>query len=80
MRKSRQPILPTWLSFFLSAAFVISAIAVIIFAYLTSQVIWTRAVNPVEAAAADVASVELQLEQEGPALVPLVDQANRHRP
>ncbi len=70
MRNSRQPILPTWLSFFLSAAFVVSAIAVIIFAYLTSQVIWTRAVNPVEAAAAGVASVELQLEQEGPALVP----------
>lgn len=70
MRNTRQPILPTWLSFFLSAAFVVSAIAVIIFAYLTSQVIWTRAVNPVEAAAAGVASVELQLEQEGPALAP----------
>lgn len=73
MRKSRQPVLPTWLSFFLSVAFVISAIAVIIFAYLTSQVLWTRAVNPVEAAAADVASVELELEQDGPALVPVVD-------
>ncbi len=72
MHNSRQPILPTWLSFFLSVAFVVSAIAVIIFAYLTSQVIWTRALNPVEAAAAGVASIELQLEQEGPALVPPV--------
>jgi LCP family protein required for cell wall assembly len=72
LRKSKQPVLPTWLSFFLSVAFVISAIAVIIFAYLTSQVLWTRAVNPVEAAAADVASVELQLQQDGPAPVPLV--------
>ena len=73
MRKSKQPVLPTWLSFFLSVAFVISASAVIIFAFLTSQLLWTRAVNPVEAAAADVASVELQLEQDGPALVPVVD-------
>jgi LCP family protein required for cell wall assembly len=73
LRKSKQPVLPTWLSFFLSVAFVISASAVIIFAFLTSQLLWTRAVNPVEAAAADVASVELQLEQDGPALVPVVD-------
>jgi len=72
LHNSRQPVLPTWLSFFLSVAFVVSAIAVIIFAYLTSQLLWTRAVNPVEAAAADVASVELQLQQEGPALVPPV--------
>jgi len=56
----------------LSAAFVVSAITVIIFAYLTAQVLWTRSVNPVEAAAADAASVELQLEQEGPASVPIV--------
>lgn len=75
MRQSNQPLLPTWLSFFLSVAFVISAIAVVIFAYLTSQVLWTRAVNPVEAAAADVASVELQLEQDGPAMVPLANPA-----
>lgn len=73
MRKSNQPVLPAWLSFLLSVAFVASAIAVVIFAYLTSQVLWTRAVNPVEAAAADVAAVELQLEQEGPALVPVID-------
>jgi len=73
LRNSRQPVLPTWLSFILSVAFVISAITVIIFAYLTSQVLWTRAVNPVEAAAADVANVELALEQEGPAPVPVIN-------
>ncbi len=72
MRNSRQPALPAWLSFMLSAAFVVSSITVIIFAYLTAQVLWTRSVNPVEAAAADTASVELQLEQEGPVLVPLI--------
>jgi LCP family protein required for cell wall assembly len=70
--KSKQPLLPTWLSFLLSVAFVLSAVAVIIFAYLTSQVLWTRAVNPVEAAAAEVVAVELQLEQEGPALAPSI--------
>lgn len=72
MYKSRQPVLPAWLSFLLAVTFVISAITVIIFAYLTTQVLWTRSVNPVEAAAADVAEIELQLEQEGPALVPVL--------
>ena len=48
----------------------LSAFAVIVFAYLTAQVLWTRAVNPVEAAAADVAAVELALAQEGPAPLP----------
>ena len=72
MRKSKQPLLPTWLSFVLSVAFVFSALTVIVFAYLTSQVIWTRAINPVEAAAADVAAVDLELQQEGPALVPAI--------
>jgi LCP family protein required for cell wall assembly len=56
----------------LSVAFVISGITVIIFAYLTTQVLWTRSVNPVEAAAADVAEVELQMEQDGPALAPVL--------
>ncbi|UCC50632.1 MAG: LCP family protein [Anaerolineaceae bacterium] len=72
MYKSRQPVLPSWLSFLLSVAFVISGITVIIFAYLTTQVLWTRSVNPVEAAAADVAEVELQMEQDGPALAPVL--------
>jgi LCP family protein required for cell wall assembly len=42
---------------------------VIVFAYLTMQVVWTRAINPVEAAAADVAAVELDLDQQGPSEV-----------
>jgi len=56
----------------LSAAFVVSAITVVIFAYLTAQVLWTRSVNPVEAAAADASSIELQLAQDGPASAPIV--------
>ena len=56
----------------LSAAFVISAVTVLIFAYLTAQVLWTKAVNPVEAAAADAAAVELDLQQDGPALAPIL--------
>ncbi len=70
MRNNRNSALPAWLSFLLSVAFVLSAFAVIVFAYLTAQVLWTRAVNPVEAAAADGASVELALAQEGPAPLP----------
>ena len=72
MYKSRQPSIPAWLSFLLSLAFVVSAITVIIFAYLTAQVLWTKSVNPVEAAAADSAAVELELAQEGPAVAPSV--------
>jgi len=64
--KSQNPLLPGWLSALLSVSFVLASFAVVVFAYLTLQVIWTQAVNPVEAAAADVAAVELQLEQEGP--------------
>ncbi len=66
MQNSRNPVLPGWLSILLSIAFVLASFAVIIFAYLTLQIVWTRAVNPVEAAAADVASVELELDQEAP--------------
>lgn len=70
MRRSNQPILPTWLSFLLSVAFILASLAVIFFSFLTFQVIWNRPVNPVEAAVAEVADVELQLDQEGPAVVP----------
>ncbi len=66
MRKSNNPTLPGWLSVLLSIAFVMASFAVIIFAYLTMQIVWTKAVNPVEAAAADVASVELDLDQAAP--------------
>lgn len=69
MRRSNQPILPTWLSFLLSAAFILSSIAVLFFAYLTFQVIWSRPVNPVEAAA-EVVGDDLGLNQDGPAAVP----------
>ena len=66
MRRSRNPVLPGWLSILLSIAFVLASFAVIVFDYLTLQIVWTRAVNPVEAAAADVAEVELALDQAGP--------------
>ncbi|MBK6328622.1 MAG: LCP family protein [Chloroflexi bacterium] len=62
--------IPGWLAFALSTAFVFSGIAVIIFAYLTFQVIWSRPLNPIEQAAAEVADVDLQLEQVGPAVPP----------
>ncbi|RMG91622.1 MAG: LytR family transcriptional regulator [Chloroflexi bacterium] len=70
MKKSRQPVLPTWLAFALSAAFVFSGIAVVVFGYLTFQAIWNRPLNPLEQAALEVAGVDLQLEQVGPAPVP----------
>ena len=66
MRRSNSPALPGWLSVLLSIAFVLASFAVIVFAYLTMQIVWTRAVNPVEAAAEDVADVELELDQEAP--------------
>jgi polyisoprenyl-teichoic acid--peptidoglycan teichoic acid transferase len=69
LRRSNSTI-PGWLAFALSTAFVFSGIAVIIFAYLTFQVIWNRPLNPVEAAAVEVAGVDLQLEQVGPAAPP----------
>ena len=70
MQKPNKPILPTWLSFALSLGFVFSSIAVLIFAYLTFEVVWNRPVNPVEAAAEEVADVDLAMEQVGTAPVP----------
>lgn len=64
MRRSNTTI-PGWLAFLLSTAFVFSGIAVILFAYLTFQVIWNRPLNPVEASALEVASIDLELEQVG---------------
>jgi LCP family protein required for cell wall assembly len=66
LRKSRNPALPGWLSILLSVAFVLASFAVVVFSYLTMQIVWTRAVNPVEAAAEDVSSVELELNQDAP--------------
>lgn len=65
-----QSFLPTWLTYALSVAFVFSGIAVIIFAYLTLQVMLNRPLNPLERSAAEVASVDLSLGQEGPPAVP----------
>lgn len=64
--KSQQPILPLWLTYALSAAFVLSGITVVIFAYLTFQAVWNRPFQPLEVAAIQSADVELQMNQEGP--------------
>ena len=64
MQQTKQPILPSWLSFALSGAFVFSGISVLIFGYLTFQAIWNRPLNPIEEAAAEVASVNLDLGQD----------------
>lgn len=67
---NRSAILPNWLTYLLSIAFVLSGIAVVIFAFLTLQVMMNRPLNPLERAAAEVANIDLQLGQEGPAAVP----------
>jgi LCP family protein required for cell wall assembly len=54
----------------LSVAFVLSGVTVIVFAYLTFQVVWRRPLKPIEQAAADVIDIGLQLDQEGPAPAP----------
>jgi len=64
--KSRSTALPGWLSILLPIAFVLASFAVIIFSYLTMQIVWNRAINPIEVAASDVAAVELELDQNGP--------------
>ncbi|MFN2124326.1 MAG: LCP family protein, partial [Candidatus Promineifilaceae bacterium] len=66
MGKSRSTALPGWLSILLPIAFVLASFAVIIFSYLTMQIVWNRAINPIEVAASDVAAVELELDQNGP--------------
>lgn len=72
MQRTKQPILPVWLSFSLSVAFVLSGITVIAFAYLTFQVVWRRPLKPIEQAAAEVIDIGLQLDQEGPAPAPVL--------
>ena len=66
LRQTNQSTLPTWLTVALSAAFAFSSVAVLIFAYLTWEVVWNRPINPVEAAAAEVANVGLEMDQIGP--------------
>ena len=70
MYRTNQNILPAWLTYALSVAFVLSGIAVIIFAFLTFQVMLNRPLNPLERSAAEVAGVDLSLNQEGPAALP----------
>ncbi len=75
MQKSKQPILPPWLSFALAAAFIFSGISVVIFGYLTFRVVWKRPLNPVEEAAAEVASIDLDLSQDNPVPIATLDPA-----
>lgn len=70
MRQTNQTILPNWLTYLLSIAFVVSGVAVVIFAFLTLQVILNRPLNPLERAVAEVADVDLQLDQNGVPIVP----------
>ncbi|MEJ2749054.1 MAG: LCP family protein [Anaerolineae bacterium] len=74
MRNSK-PFLPPWLVFALATAFIFSGMSVVIFGYLTAQTIWNRPLNPVEEAAAEVASVGLQLDQDSPIPLATLDPA-----
>lgn len=70
--RTRQPVLPSWLTYLLSIAFVFSGVAVIIFAYFTFQVMFNRPLNPLEQSVAAVSGVDLSLEQSGPSDVPTI--------
>jgi polyisoprenyl-teichoic acid--peptidoglycan teichoic acid transferase len=72
--KSTHSVLPIWLSLLLSVAFVGSGTAVLAFAYLTAQVVWNRPLNPLELAAAQVADVDLDMDQIAPPEVFLMDE------
>ena len=67
--RSNNSTLPGWLTYALSAAFLFSAAAVLVFAYLTFRVVLSRPLNPLERSAAEVADVDLNLQQEGPPTV-----------
>lgn len=68
--RTSQPVLPGWLTYLLSIAFVFSGIAVVIFAYFTFQVMLNRPLNPLEESVAGVSGIDLSLEQTGPSDVP----------
>ncbi|MCA9921915.1 MAG: LCP family protein, partial [Anaerolineales bacterium] len=70
MYRTNQNLLPNWLTYALSIAFMVSGVAVVIFAYLTLQVMLNRPLNPLEQSAAEVAGVDLSLDQNGPAEAP----------
>jgi len=66
LQSTRQSVLPVWLSFALSVAFVLSGISVIAFAFLAFQAQWNRPLTPLEVAAVEVADIGLQMDQEAP--------------
>jgi LCP family protein required for cell wall assembly len=73
VRNSQHSILPGWLSFMLSAAFIFAAIAVIAFAYLTVQHLWNESTNPVEAAAGELIENLPSIGEGDPAAVPTIE-------
>ncbi len=70
LQRTNQPILPNWLTYSLSLAFVISGVVVVIFAYLTVRVMVNRPLNPLEQSVADVVENDLQLDQDNPVAPP----------
>ena len=68
--RTSQPVLPGWLTYLLSIAFVFSGIAVVVFAYFTFQVMLNRPLNPLEQSVAAIAGVDLSLDQNAPPNVP----------
>lgn len=65
LSKSQQSILPLWLTYALTAAFILSGICVAVFGYLTAQILWNRPLQPFEVVAIE-STDNLQLNQEGP--------------
>lgn len=73
MRNSRRAIIPLWLSISLAVTFVITAILVSAFAFLTLETFMNRPLNPLAEAAEAVYEVVLTpLPQEGQAPVPVL--------
>ena len=67
----RQAILPAWLSVALTLAFLLAGVTVSIFAFLTADAFLRNPLNPVAAAAEEVADIDLRpMEQEGPLQIP----------
>lgn len=73
--RSSKPLLPPWLVFALATAFVFSGMAVVIFGFLTFEAVWGRPLNPIEEAAAQVAGVDLHLDQDNPIPLATLDPA-----
>ena len=73
--QNSKSLLPSWLALALAMAFVFSGVTVVIFGFLTAQAVWSRPLNPVEEAAAEVAGVGLQLDQDSPIPLATLDPA-----